>query len=156
MDSYLALPDGAGRFRQDFTGPALLRNPARRTWLRLQGFHPLWLRFPTHSTRRTCPSAGPTTPACMHTGLGCSPSARRYSGNHYCFLFLRLLRCFSSPGWPLFRVLSGCPIRKSVDQGLFAAPHRLSQLCTSFIAGPCLGIQPVPLVTYADRLAPPA
>ena len=22
---YLALPDGAGRFRQDFTGPALLR-----------------------------------------------------------------------------------------------------------------------------------
>ena len=26
---YLALPDGAGRFRQDFTGPALLRIPAR-------------------------------------------------------------------------------------------------------------------------------
>ena len=24
---YLALPDGAGRFRQDFTGPALLRIP---------------------------------------------------------------------------------------------------------------------------------
>ena len=26
---YLALPDGAGSFRQDFTGPALLRIPAR-------------------------------------------------------------------------------------------------------------------------------
>ena len=26
---YLALPDGAGRFRQDFTGPALLRIPLR-------------------------------------------------------------------------------------------------------------------------------
>jgi hypothetical protein len=26
---YLALPDGAGRFRQDFTGPALLRIPTR-------------------------------------------------------------------------------------------------------------------------------
>ena len=31
-------------------------------------------------------------------GLGCSPFARHYLGNHYCFLFLRVLRCFSSPG----------------------------------------------------------
>ena len=30
--------------------------------------------------------------------LGYSPFARHYSGNHYCFLFLRVLRCFSSPG----------------------------------------------------------
>ena len=33
-----------------------------------------------------------------HFGLGCSPFARRYLGNHCCFLFLRVLRCFSSPG----------------------------------------------------------
>ena len=32
------------------------------------------------------------------TGLGSFPFARHYSGNHYCFLFLRLLRCFSSAG----------------------------------------------------------
>ena len=38
------------------------------------------------------------TPACTHAGLGSSGSARRYSRNHCCFLFLRLLRCFSSPG----------------------------------------------------------
>ena len=31
-------------------------------------------------------------------GLGSFPFARHYSGNHYCFLFLRLLRCFSSAG----------------------------------------------------------
>ena len=31
-------------------------------------------------------------------GLGSSRFARRYFGNHFCFLFLRLLRCFSSPG----------------------------------------------------------
>ena len=31
-------------------------------------------------------------------GLGYSAFARRYLRNHYCFLFLRLLRCFSSPG----------------------------------------------------------
>jgi hypothetical protein len=33
-------------------------------------------------------------------GLGSSPFARRYLGNHGCFLFLRVLRCFSSPGVP--------------------------------------------------------
>ena len=33
-------------------------------------------------------------------GLGCSPFDRHYLGNHFCFLFLRLLRCFSSPGQP--------------------------------------------------------
>ena len=40
------------------------------------------------------------TPECTHSGLGSFPFARRYSGNHCCFLFLRLLRCFSSPGSP--------------------------------------------------------
>ena len=38
------------------------------------------------------------TPACTHTGLGSSGFARRYSRNRCFFLFLRLLRCFSSPG----------------------------------------------------------
>ncbi len=31
-------------------------------------------------------------------GLGCSDFARRYYRNHSCFLLLRLIRCFSSPG----------------------------------------------------------
>ena len=33
-------------------------------------------------------------------GLGWSPFARHYLGNHCYFLFLRVLRCFSSPRWP--------------------------------------------------------
>ena len=36
------------------------------------------------------------------TGLGSSLFARRYSGNRLLFLFLRLLRCFSSAGLPTF------------------------------------------------------
>ena len=45
------------------------------------------------------------TPGCTHPGLGSSPFARRYSGNRsglasFFFLFLRVLRCFSSPGSP--------------------------------------------------------
>ena len=49
------------------------------------------------------PSHGPTTPGTRTSttpGLGCSPVARHYWGNHCCFLFLRVLRCFSSPRWP--------------------------------------------------------
>ena len=38
------------------------------------------------------------TPVCTHSGLGSSDFARRYSRNHCCFLFLTLLRCFSSGG----------------------------------------------------------
>ena len=38
------------------------------------------------------------TPACTHAGLGSSGFARRYFRNRCFFLFLRLLRCFSSPG----------------------------------------------------------
>ena len=33
-------------------------------------------------------------------GLGSSAFARHYSQNHYCFLILQVLRCFSSPGSP--------------------------------------------------------
>ena len=38
------------------------------------------------------------TPTCTHVGLGSFPFARRYSGNRVFFLFLPVLRCFSSRG----------------------------------------------------------
>ena len=47
----------------------------------------------------------PTTPSynirifLYKIGLGCFYFARRYSKNHFCFLFLNLLRCFSSVSW---------------------------------------------------------
>ena len=42
------------------------------------------------------------TPACTHAGLGSFHFARRYFGNRFFFLFLRVLRCFSSPSSPLY------------------------------------------------------
>ena len=42
------------------------------------------------------------TPSCTHNGLGSFPFARRYLGNRCFFLFLRVLRCFSSPGSPTY------------------------------------------------------
>ena len=70
---------------------------------RLQGCHLLWLRFPADSSifnrglsRRSFNPGG-----CLdNAGLGSCAFARHYLRNHFCFLFLRVLRCFSSPGSP--------------------------------------------------------
>src|SRR6476646_11762014 len=45
------------------------------------------------------PKRGPTTPEGYPPGLGWSAFARRYLRSRGFFLFLRVLRCFSSPGW---------------------------------------------------------
>ena len=58
------------------------------------------------------------TPPCTHGGLGSSGSARRYSRNRCFFLFLRLLRCFSSPGSP------PCPMDSDMDA--WGPPMRVS------------------------------
>src|SRR3712207_3979351 len=71
------------------------------------------------------------------------------------FLFLGVLRCFSSPGllslsnkeWHAFS-MPGCPIRKSTDQGSFAPTRGLSQLITSFIASVSLGIHHSLFLTF--------
>jgi len=57
-------------------------------------------RSPTSLSIPLCTPRNPVQP--KPYGLGFSPFARRYLGNHYCFLFLRVLRCFSSPGVPLY------------------------------------------------------
>lgn len=44
------------------------------------------------------------------TGLGSSPFARRYLGNRCFFLFLGVLRCFSSPGLPSYSYFIHCMI----------------------------------------------
>jgi hypothetical protein len=90
------------------------------------------------------------------TGLGCSPFARHYLGNHCCFLFLGLLRCFSSAGSPPLLALWGCPIRKSSDQRSCAAPRSLSQLYTSFVASLCQGIHRVLFLSFFSESAPHA
>ncbi len=65
---------------------------------RLQDFHLLWLTFPYHSSIIVNSLCGPSTP-CFH-GLGSFLFARRYSGNRFFFLFLQVLRWFSSLGLP--------------------------------------------------------
>ena len=48
------------------------------------------------------------TPEYMYSGLGSYHFARRYFGNRFFFLFLRVLRCFSSPGSLCMTMDSSC------------------------------------------------
>ena len=102
---YLALPDGPGGFTQDFSCPALLRIPLGFLSLRVRGYHPLRPDFPGRfHSRYSCHNAVLQPRTCRNRdGLGCSPFARHYWGNHSYFLFLRVLRCFSSPRSPTGR-----------------------------------------------------
>ena len=61
------------------------------------------LSFPSpHSANTSVSLQQPQPPkALLPLGLGFSAFARHYLRNHYCFLFLRVLRCFSSPRLPL-------------------------------------------------------
>ena len=154
---YLALPDGPGGFTLDSSCPALLRMPLCFVPLHVRSCHALWRHFPMPSIRGiSCNVAVLQPRACRNThGLGYSPFARHYWGNHCYFLFLRVLRCFSSPRWPPapagchpFR-MTGCPIRTSADQRPFAPPRGFSQLVTSFIASGSLGIRHAPFPTFA-------
>ncbi len=159
---YLALADGPARFIQGFPCPALLRIPLSKNYLTCTGLSPStaqlssWFQFSNQSNivvlqPRHCRN---------NIGLGFSTFARRYSQNHSCFLLLRLLRCFSSPGLPpvtnatgyyVFNIV-GFPIRTPADHIVCADPRGFSQLITSFIASRSLGILHTPLSNLSPCL----
>ena len=112
---YLALPDGPGSFPQGSTCPALLRNHWKENCIFTYGAVTLYGRpFQTVRLTLSYPSfhsqihrfhngpaddCGPATPGspCESPGLGFSEFARHYYRNHGCFLFLGVLRWFTSP-----------------------------------------------------------
>lgn len=80
------------------------------------------------------------------------------------FLFLRVLRCFSSPGCPprpyVFGVgictllCMGSPIRRPPGRRMCAPRRGLSQLAASFIGSLCQGIRRAPVVSCGTALGP--
>ena len=149
----MVLPDS----RRISRVPRYSGSTSRKTkCFRLHGFHVLRHAFPSISANTlfcnfpAYARSTPTTPTTEVVGLGFSRFARRYSGNHYCFLFLQVLRCFTSLGSPPLAGLAsarlGYPIRKSPYHCPLAAPRGLSQLVTSFIACMRLGIHQAPLL----------
>ena len=89
-------------------------------------------------------------------GLGSSDFARHYFRNRFYFLFLRVLRCFSSPGSPRTAMCSpygnatllalSSLIRISADLRMFAPPRSFSQLTASFFGAIYQGILREPFV----------
>ncbi len=98
---YLALRGGPRSFPQGSSCPMVLRampaagNGFAYGALTLSGRPSQAFPLPSFPLLRHA-----LTPPRTRGGLGSSHSARRYSGNRSFFLFLRLLRCFSSPGSP--------------------------------------------------------
>ena len=97
-EEYLALRGGPRSFPQGFTCPMVLWIPPRARPASPTGLSPSPAGLPSPIPLPSPPAPAVRTPGCSHPGLGSSRFARRYSGNHFCFLLLRLLRCFSSPG----------------------------------------------------------
>ena len=98
---YLALGDGSPGFRQDLTCPALLRIPLGSRYMPCTGLSPAMVQL----SRRVplciySPRCGPTTPiAPKRPRFGLSPvRSPLLGGSLFCFLFLQVLRCFSSLG----------------------------------------------------------
>ena len=96
---YLALPDGPGRFTQNSSCSALLRIPLGFAWLRIRSCHALWLYFPEHSSHQlSCHGVVLQPHPCRNMdGLGCSPFARHYWGNHCLFSFPAGTKMFQFP-----------------------------------------------------------
>src|SRR6202522_3921953 len=97
------------------------------------------------------------------TGLASSPFAHHYSGNRGCFLFLWVLRCFTSPRYlhPPYVFRRGRQAIKYCQVSPFGhpridvwlpTPRGLSQAPTSFFGSWCQGILRVPLITWQLQL----
>ncbi len=96
---YLALPDGPGKFTQNSSCSALLRIPLPIIFLPVLDYHHLWYQFPLIFQFKYFSDIAVLLPQWRLNviGLGYSAFARHYLRNHNCFLFLWVLRCFSSP-----------------------------------------------------------
>ena len=148
--------DGPRGFAQNSSCSALLRVTPGAARPAGTGLSPSMARLSSRvPVRLITPSWRPYYPGCASTPpVWAAPrSLAATCGITCCFLFLRVLRCFSSPRLPTCMVchgctVTGCPIRTPRGQGLFAPHPGFSQLTASFIASLSLGIHRPPLLAF--------
>ena len=87
-------------FPSDSSCPMVLWILLAHFGFRLRVSHSLRMCFPPHSTNLRDTRYSPNPKSIATLGLASSAFARHYSRNLGWFLFLRVLRCFSSPGSP--------------------------------------------------------
>ena len=147
------MPDGAGRFRQGFSSPALLRILPSLSEFSLTGLSPSVVLLPRQLQLTPLGLMAVLQPRRARSPVWPLPlSLATTDGITTCFLFLCLLRCFSSAGsrpsgLHAFSMM-GCPIRTSTDLWSFAPPRCFSQLTTSFVASGNQGIPRAPLLRF--------
>ena len=102
---YLALPDGPGGFGQDSSCPDLLRSLLIITSITCTGLSPSMITLSKMFHFCALQMSVVLLPQnCRNNfGLGYAPFARHYLGYHVCFIFLQVLRCFSSLRLPSLR-----------------------------------------------------
>ena len=100
---------GRRRFRQDSTCPALLRWQPRTHPVACTGLSPSTDRLSRRFQFPVCSLWLLLQPRARRNvrGLGSSRFARHYYGNRYFFLFLQVLRCFSSLRSPRLTPVDG-------------------------------------------------
>ena len=143
--SYLALRDGPRSFTPDSTCPVLLWIPLGLMIISITGLLPCFAylsRYVLLLSFRPTAGSEPLRYYYLRFGLMQFRSPLLSQSFVY-FLFLQVLRCFSSLGSPHYTMYScndTCAlsqvrfrIRKSTDHSSFATPRSLSQLVTSFI-----------------------
>ena len=97
------MPDGPGGFAQNSSCSALLRIPLGPVSIHIRNYHPLWSAFPGGSILDQGATAWSYNPgyALPHTRFGLFPVRSPLLGESLdYFLFLGVLRCFSSPRSP--------------------------------------------------------
>ena len=123
------------------TWDARRRGAGFRPW----GFHPLRLRFPADRPSLPPATSGSLNPGGQAPRFGLVRFRSPLLAQSLRFPFLRVLRCFTSPGvapagllgssrGAATLVAAGFPIRKSADQCPQAAPRGLSRPDASFFA----------------------
>ncbi len=106
------MPDGPGGFAQNSSCSALLRMPLGPVSLRVRGSHPLWPDFPDRSPHDSGTTSWSYYPggALPHSRFGLFPVRSPLLGESLnCFLFLKVLRCFSSLGSPPYDGMDSRP-----------------------------------------------
>ena len=81
------MPDGPGRFAQDYSCPALLRIPLGLVSVHVRNCHPLWCNFPDASIPDTSTTAWSYYPAyaSLHTRFGLFPGRSPLLGESLLF-----------------------------------------------------------------------
>ena len=115
LEKYLDLPVSSGGFPRAFRVPGYLRTETKKIFcFRLWDYHPLGSSFPAHQSNKkfdnfsdiNITSLPRNTLHLTVQGLVFSAFARRYWRNACLFIFLQVLKCFTSLRTLLLRFLS--------------------------------------------------